>query len=126
MHSVVKVGFLIAGTQKGGTSALDAYLREHPDICMANQKEVHFFDNEAIFNGDNSDYAVYHAAFSLKTSQQLLGESTPIYMYWHAAPKRIWQYNPDMKFLIMLRNPIDRAYSHWNMERGRKRDSLSF
>ena len=41
-----EIGFIICGTQKGGTTALDRYLRLHPEICMANKKEVHFFDSD--------------------------------------------------------------------------------
>ena len=58
------VNFIICGVQKGGTSALDAYLREHPEICMANEKEVHFFDNEAYFVDGKPDYSKYHSSFS--------------------------------------------------------------
>jgi len=122
----MKVDFVICGTQKGGTTALDAYLREHPQICMANGKEVHFFDNEQVFAEKRVDYAHYHAAFSPTPSHQFIGEATPIYMYWHDATRRIWQYNPEMKVIALLRNPIERAYSHWNMERSRNVEPLSF
>jgi len=126
-NSIVKqVDFIICGTQKGGTSALDAYLREHPEICMADRKELHFFDNEEIFCNTTPDYSIYHAAFTIKSSYKLIGEATPIYMYWYDAPRRIWQYNSDMKLLVILRNPIERAYSHWNMERLRNAETLSF
>lgn len=122
-----KVNFLICGTQKGGTSALDSYLRVHPDICMAENKEVHFFDNESYFTCNNTiDYSLYHSVFDPKIGNRVLGEATPIYMYWYDAPKRIWEYNPDMKLIIILRNPIERAYSHWNMEYARGADNLSF
>jgi hypothetical protein len=47
-------------------------------------------------------------------------------MYWYSAPRRIWEYNPEMKLIIILRNPIDRAYSHWNMQRERGNETLSF
>jgi hypothetical protein len=120
------VNFLICGTQKGGTSALDAYLREHPAICMAYTKEVHYFDNEKIFHRNKPDYSWYHSFFSPQPSHQFLGESTPAYMYWYDSPKRIWQYNPKMKLIVILRNPIQRAYSHWNMERSLETEQLSF
>ena len=58
------VKFLICGTQKGGTSVLDAYLREHPDLCLADKKEVHFFDDETVFCNGKPDYARYHSLFS--------------------------------------------------------------
>ena len=120
-----KVSFLVCGTQKGGTTALDAYLRTHPEICMSMNKEVHFFDNEELFSGERPDYSIYHRCFS-PHGDQLLGETTPIYMYWQDAPRRIWEYNPDMRIIVLLRNPIERAYSHWNMERSRKLEHLSF
>ena len=120
------VDFIICGAQKGGTTALDAYLREHPQICMANNKEVHFFDNESNFLKKDHDYSKYHSFFSPQKKHDVIGEATPIYMYWNNAPKRIWNYNPNMKLILLLRNPIDRAYSHWNMEQLRNADNLSF
>lgn len=122
----MKVDFIICGTQKGGTTALDAYLRQHPRICMANCKEVHFFDDESNFQAEKIDYSKYHAAFDIQAHGKLYGEATPIYMYWRDAPKRIWQYNPNIKLIVTLRNPIERAYSHWNMERQRNAETLSF
>ena len=122
-----RVDFLICGTQKGGTSALDIYLRRHAQLCMAERKELHFFDDETAFqNGSRPDCLTYHSAFKRHPSHKLLGESTPIYMYWHPAPRRIWQYNPYMKLIVLLRNPITRAYSHWNMERLRNADDKPF
>ena len=61
-----QVGFIVCGTQKGGTSALDHYLRLHPEICMANKKEVHFFDKDTHFNRDEPDYSRYHVHFDPK------------------------------------------------------------
>lgn len=122
----VTVNFLICGTQKGGTTALDSYLRGHPQICMANLKEVHFFDNDKLFRCGDPDYSLYHSNFSPAPSHKIIGEATPIYMYWQDSARRIWQYNPDMKLIVLLRNPIERAYSHWNMERHRNAEDLSF
>lgn len=123
---LMKIDFVISGTQKGGTSALDAYLREHPEICMADKKEVHYFDNEDFYCYEQLGYLNYHSFFSPNESHKILGEATPIYMYWYDAPKHIWQYNSNMKLIAILRNPIERAYSHWNMERSRGADKLSF
>lgn len=120
-----KVDFVIAGTQKGGTTALDAYLRMHPDLCLAQRKEVHFFDTEHYFQ-QKIDYSAYHLWFNPVSTYQLLGEATPIYMYWHSCPERMWEYHPKIKIIMILRNPIERAYSHWNMMRDLGRESLSF
>lgn len=121
-----RVDFLIAGSQKGGTTALDSYLRSHPEVCMATRKEAHFFDNEEYFHDDKPDYAEYHSLFKPKWPHKIVGEATPVYMYWKSAPGRIWQYNPHMKIIVILRNPIERAYSQWNMQRERNKDSLPF
>lgn len=121
----MRLDFLIAGTQKGGTSALFDYLRGHPDLCLSDVKETHFFDTEAHFTGPSVDYAPLHAHFR-PMAGQLTGEATPITMYWADAPRRVWQYNPSMKLICVLRNPIDRAYSHWNMERDRDADPVGF
>lgn len=120
------VDFIICGTQKGGTTALNAYLRDHPDICLPDKKEVHFFDDEDAFVSNTPDYFKYHALFEPKNDNQLIGEATPIYMYWHEAPRRIWEYNPNIKLIVLLRNPIERAYSHWNMMQIKNMDDSSF
>jgi hypothetical protein len=121
-----KVSFLVCGTQKAGTTTLDEYLRQHPQICMAKFKEVHYFDRRKYFLYQHPDYRVYHDFFEPETNQQIWGETTPVYMYWYSAPRRIWEYNSEMKLIIILRNPIKRAYSHWNMQRERGVETLSF
>src|SRR6266404_63206 len=119
----MRVDFVIGGTQKGGTSALDSFLRKHPEICMpATRKELHFFDREE----ENTDYNAYHANFKPEPQQRVIGEASPIYMYWETAPDRIWKYNPKMKWILALRNPVERAFSAWNMETKRGKDKLPF
>lgn len=122
----MKVNFLIGGTQKGGTTALDSYLRKHPSVSMAKQKEVHYFDNETHFRKVAVDHSLYHKSFESGCADKIIGEATPIYMYWYAVPKRVWDYNQEMRWILVLRNPIERAYSHWNMERNRGAESLPF
>jgi hypothetical protein len=122
----MNVDFVICGAQKGGTSALDVYLRGHPNICMAEKKEVHFFDNEDAFRNGTPNYSQYHSVFKPNSSARIFGEATPIYMYWRDAPRRMWQYNPKLKSIVLLRNPIERAYSQWNMKRLLGAESLTF
>lgn len=119
------VSFLICGAQKAGTTALADYLRRHPQVFIPDRKELHFFDDE---NKDwsNPDYTGYHAEYSSASPSQILGEATPIYMYWEHAAERIWRYNADMKIIVILRNPIERAYSHWAMECHRGTEVLGF
>ena len=120
-----KVDFLICGAQKAGTTALADYLRSHSELEIPETKEIHFFDNEEL-NWRRPPYREYHRAFSECNTYKKWGEATPIYMYWNAAPRRIWQYNPEMRIIVLLRNPITRAYSHWMMERNRDADDLDF
>ena len=119
------VGFLVAGTQKGGTTALHMWLKKHRQVMMAKRKEVHFFDNEK-HDWKSRNYDPYHAYFKPNPRGKLVGEATPIYMYWNGAVRRIFEYNPEMKFVISLRDPVARAYSHWNMERDMKKEKLPF
>jgi hypothetical protein len=120
------VNFLVAGVQKGGTSSLDGWLRQHPEICMAGIKETHFFDNEAEFRSAAVSYENYHQHFHQCAAVAHYGEATPIYTYWPEAIERIHQYNPAMRLLVLLRNPVDRAWSAWNMERNRGADTTPF
>jgi hypothetical protein len=118
-----RIDFLIIGAQRSGTTTLHAYLRNHPDVCMGERKELHFFDDRD--GSFSTDYRGYHARFHARPGQ-LRGESTPIYLYWREAMPRIREYGPGLKLVAILRNPIERAFSHWNMERSKQRETLAF
>lgn len=113
-----RVNFLIVGAQRGGTTALHSYLSVHPDINMAREKEVHYFDAQKP-KGDEW----YHAHWD---GDGLRGEATPSYMFMPAAPPRVKAYNPEMKLIFLLRHPVDRAYSHYLMDRERGRTAQGF
>ena len=121
-----KVDFLIIGTQKGGTTALYYYLRNHPEIEMARKKEVHFFDDENVFALPHINYSTYESQFDNSKNAIIFGEATPIYLYWKPSCKRIQEYNSKIKLIVILRNPTDRAFSHWNMEMKRNAERESF
>src|SRR5205823_7228417 len=73
------------------------------------------------------DYKKYHRNFKPKKKQhRVIREASPIYMYWEAARYRIWKYNPKLKWILALRNPVDRACSAWNMETKRDHEKLPF
>ncbi len=120
-----RLDFFIIGVQKGGTTALDAYLRRHPSIQMSLVKEVHHFDNEQL-DWSLPDHDVLHNQFDWSIEAVLRGEATPIYIYWPQCLARLREYNPQAKLIVALRHPTFRAYSHWRMEVGRNADSLSF
>jgi Sulfotransferase domain len=132
--ATAKLDFIIAGAQKAGTTALSDFLETHPKIKMPHQDELHrtvqparhFFDDEERFAQKQIDYAPLHRGCVRSQDSILLGSCTPIYMYWRSAPERIWNYNNKIKLLMLLRNPSERAFSHWNMQRERGLDDLDF
>ena len=118
-----RVSFIIAGVQKAGTTALFDYLGEDPRLSLSRAKEVHFFDDEAV-DWDAPDYGAYHAKFADRPG--LRGEATPIYLYWPKALERIAAYRADMKLIVLLRDPVERAWSHWRMETARGVETRDF
>jgi len=119
-----RVGFLIAGVQKAGTTALFDYLAEIPGLELPAVKEAHFFDDEERVDWAAPDYAPYHALFA--DPGRLWGEATPIYLYWPNALERIRAYNPAMRLILLFRDPVERAWSHWKMEYARGKETEPF
>lgn len=113
----MQVDFIIIGVQKGGTTALFDHLADDPAIALSKIKEVHFFDDEAQ-DWSAPDYGAYHAQFD-SAAKGPRGEATPIYIYWPNSLERIAAYNPAMRLILMLRDPVERAWSHWRMEYAR-------
>jgi Sulfotransferase domain len=124
-RKIDRLDFILAGAQKSGTTALHYFLSRHPNITMGDQQEIHFFDDDALFISE-PDYEQLHKHYPLVTSSTLAGDCTPSYMYHEPAMERIWKYNPKIKLLVILRNPVDRAFAHWNMQRFRGREPLDF
>lgn len=124
MSDAERVRFLVAGVQKGGTTALFSYLGEHPGVRMGEPKEVHYFDHDAI-DWSRPDYAAYHAHFPAPDGRAL-GEATPIYIYWPNCLERIRAYNPGMRLILLFRDPIQRAWSQWRMEYARGAETEPF
>jgi len=123
---IQKLDFIVAGAQKSGTTALNYYLKRHPQIALPIKKEVHFFDNDELFAGGNVSYEPLHEMFRPARSGTIAGENTPIYIYWRPALPRIRNYNSAMKFVVILRSPIERAFSQWNMQRSRGNEPFDF
>ena len=120
------VNFVVGGVQKAGTTAIYDILSQHPDIYMPATKELHYFDRDNHFTQQHMQYEYYHQHFAKRKPEQLCGEATPAYIYRAQAVERIQSYNPDMKWIVLLRHPVKRAYSQWNMQRSRGIESLSF
>jgi hypothetical protein len=124
-RKIERLDFILAGAQKSGTTALHYFLSRHPDICMGDQQEIHFFDNDAHFVSA-VDYEELHKHYPPLAPSMIAGDCTPSYLYHETAAERIWNYNPNVKLLIILRNPVERAFAHWNMQRFKGREPLDF
>ena len=124
-RKVERLDFIIAGAQKSGTTALHYFLSKHPHIALPDRQEPHFFDDEALF-ARGVNYDALHISFHPKRRWCIAGEGTPSYIYWKPAMQRIANYRGDMKLIILLRNPVDRAFAHWNMQRFKGREPLDF
>lgn len=114
--------FLILGAQKAGTTALFAYLREHPDVTGPAWKEVSFFDRHYA-RGERW----YRGNFPLRGRRAAaVGEASPSYLFHPLAPERVHALIPHARLIALLRNPVDRAFSHYQHEVALGRESLSF
>jgi len=122
--------FIIIGAQKSGTSSLYYYLSQHPYLIPPSQKEVHFFDGGLNPNVDNFNkgQAWYQSHFPLKRhnrNNQKAFEASPLYIFNPLAPQRISELIPEVKLVAILRNPMERAISHYFHEKRRGLESLS-
>jgi hypothetical protein len=113
--------FIIIGTQRGGTTSLYRYLTAHPDIAPALRKEVHYFDR---YYEKGMDW--YLAHFPVRGEVPMVGEASPYYLFHPDVPERARAVVPHAKFIALLRNPVDRAYSHHQMRVRKGLESLSF
>jgi len=105
-------GLFIVGTQKGGTGALYSYLENHPQLACGDIKEIHFFDREKSFAQGLRHYRTHFPIFS---SNRISFDATPKYLYYSKCAERIHEYSPDAKIIILLREPVSRAFSAFNM-----------
>lgn len=124
MTAAARIDFIVVGVQKAGTTALFEHLAEDPAIGLSDVKEVHFFDDESI-DWTRPDYDSYHVHFDW-SRPAIRGEATPIYAYWPNALERIKAYSSTIKLILMLRDPVERAWSHWRMEHGRRAEAEPF
>lgn len=125
MSTTPRVRFLIGGVQKGGTTALAHYLAQHPLIRLPERKEAHVFDApdfDERWTVEDID-ARYAAHFPPEApdgvTSPLHGDATPIYILHPRLVARIARYNPAMRWILLLRDPVDRAISQYHMERDR-------
>jgi len=115
--------FIIVGAPKAGTTSLYHYLSEHPDVFMSEPKEVNFFSREEIeaqglYYADfkAKDIDAYQRLFDGVKNQQAVGEGSVSYLYYPKTAEKIKSALPDVKIIILLREPVARAFSHYLMD----------
>lgn len=117
--------FLIVGAAKSGTTSLYHYLNQHPEIYMSPVKEPHFFtfiNKKPEFNGPFdqktneeiiTNFDEYKKLFQGVTNEKAIGESSNSYLYFQETAANVKNIIPECKIIIILRNPIERAFSHY-------------
>ncbi len=119
--------FIIIGAQKAGTSSLYFYLSQHPSIRVSAIKEIHYY-NYYTLRGKGLGWYKSFFPLSLFSRHQLTGEASPYYLFDETVPPRIKKDLRDVKLIALLRDPIDRAYSAYSMNKRRedRRDFPTF
>jgi hypothetical protein len=114
--------FVIIGTQRGGTTSLHAYLSAHPQVITPATKELHFLTDRYERGLD-----WYLGQFPGELQPGVItGEATPYALFHPLAPRRLLEIAPAAKSIVLLRNPVERAYSHFLLERSRGEETLEF
>lgn len=128
--------FIVIGAARSGTTALYQYLRRHPDIFMSRIKEPNYFAFEGCpldFKGPGAEFVNnsiaswedYCALFANAPPDAKTGEASPLYLYAPQAPANIKRRVPQVKLIVILRNPIEQAYSHYLYARAQMIEPLA-
>jgi hypothetical protein len=123
--------FIIIGTMRGGTTSLYSYLTDHPNIRPAYMKEVHFFDvyyHKGLqwYRAQFPSTVQKYYAERVQKQAFITGEASPYYLFHPHAPGRIARLLPQVKLVVLLRNPVNRAYSQYYHELAGGHEKLSF
>ena len=121
------IDFMILGAQKCGTTALWAYLRAHPEVSMSTPKEVHLFSSPA-YRKTWSPKEIDRRSrrwFRPGAETRVRGEATPMYLFLPDVAPELKRYNPDLKLIVLVRDPVERTISHYYMQLARGREKAS-
>lgn len=113
--------YIIVGTQKGGTTSLHHYVTGHPQVGRGRGKEIHFFSWKY-----DKGLDWYLARFPSDGEAMVVGEASTSYLCHPEAPARVRRVLPDVKLIVLLRNPVDRAYSQYQMNVRKGYEALTF
>lgn len=108
----MKANLFIAGACKSGTSFLHDFLGKHPEICASVPKEPYFFELKKKYRDEKKYFNTY---FSHSLNEKYLLDGRHRNMFFNWMPKSIYEYNNESKLIFILRDPVERAFSHWWM-----------
>lgn len=123
MNKEINIGFIGIGTFRAGTTWIFECLKEHPQICGSKKKETKYFADDRIYE-QGAEY--YKKQFVHCVPNQIAGEFYPGYLYSKKAAERIRNLLPNVKLIACFRNPADRAYSHYLLQKSKKGFKESF
>lgn len=103
----LRPNFFIIGAPRSGTTSMYRYLREHPEVAMADLKEPHYFCDDLIDPDFITDRDDYLALFQNVSNEPRIGEASVWYMYSNRASVQIWDFNPEARLIALLRNPLE-------------------
>lgn len=118
----------VIGVQKAGTTALASFLNQHPEIYVVDGKEAHVFDHPS-YDGQKNKTAfakeIYNSKLSDYQNQSIICDATPITVFRPEFIQACYQHNPKSKFILILRDPVERAISHYHMSSRRNQEKRS-
>ena len=123
--------FIIIGAMKTGSTSLYGFVVQHPAIAPAAKKTLQYFFRNYEFGElwyrSNFPTNLQRYSFYKKTNQKLIsGEASPTYFFYPTVPGRMKKILPNVKLIVILRNPVDRAYSHYYHTKRLHGETLSF
>lgn len=112
-NNSTKPDFFLIGAPRSGTTALSEHLKSHPDIFFSEPKEINYFNTDFLSSLGKlyTEKEYLNVYFSGANKYKRAGEGSIFYLYSTVAVKNILKFNPNAKFIVMLRNPVDMAYS---------------
>ena len=123
-----EINLHIVGVQKAGTTALASFLHQHPDIYVVDGKEAHVFDHPTFSQRANKPRIArlsFNKRLTNYQNERYLCDATPITLYRQEFISECVAYNPDAKFIVILRDPVKRAVSHYQMSKQRGQEKRS-
>lgn len=124
-------GFIIIGERRSGSSSLYSILKQHPEVKMSEKSDINYFiEPELFLNSENESTIAWESNHSIEDFNEVFrdinGYKNADLLWWTASHKRVSVFLPSAKFIVVLRNPVDRAISQYFNELKKGRETLSF